>query len=117
MSDDERYALADDLYDAFAAAQAAYDNATPPEPAPAAHETRVFRATVFLTYNGYTPDTEDEPSVEQAMSPSMMEQDAKRVLSPRNWVGGLKLNRMLYVPDNVEVVDGQWMSLAESEEA
>jgi len=99
----------------FARAQADFDAQIPPEGELAPFPTRVLRAVVWLTYEGTTPEDEDEQSVEEEMSPSMMEQDIQRVLSPKDWVGGLKLNRMLYPPDNIEVDDGAWMSVEDAD--
>ena len=87
----------------------------PPEGDLAPIETRVLRAVVYLTYDGSDAEDEDDEGVEGEMSPSMMEQDIQRVLSQKDWVGGLKLNRLLYPADNIEIVDAEWMSPEEAD--
>tara|TARA_R110000765_G_scaffold57503_2_gene112654 strand:+ start:681 stop:1037 length:357 start_codon:yes stop_codon:yes gene_type:complete len=99
----------------FAKAQADYEAQMPPEDDIAPFPTRVLRAVVYLTHDGYVPQYEDDQSIEESMSPSMMEQDLKRVLSVKDSVGGLKLNRMAYAADNIEVVDAEWMSPEEAD--
>ena len=99
----------------YAKAQADYDAQMPPEDELAPIPTRVLRAVVYLTYDGYFAVDEDDEGVEGEMSPSMMEQDIQRVLTPRDWVGGLKLNRLLYPADNIEIVDAEWMSPEEAD--
>ena len=80
-------------------------------------ETRVLRAVVYLTYDGRTPEYEDEESIEEAQSPAQAERDIARLLRPRDYIGGLKpmAYRLRLPPDNVEVVDAEYMSPEESE--
>lgn len=94
----------------YAKAQADYDAQMPPEFDLAPIPTRVLRAVVYLTYDGSDAEDEDDEGVEGEASPWMMEQDIQRVLSPKDWLGGLKFNRMHYSADNIEVVDAEWMS-------
>jgi hypothetical protein len=99
----------------FARAQADYDAQMPLEGDLAPIETRVLRAVVYLTYDGGDAEDEDDEGVEGEMTASMMGLDMKRVLSPRNWGGGLNLNRLLYPADKVEVVDAEWISPEEAD--
>ncbi len=99
----------------YAKAQADYDAQMPPEDELAPIPTRVLRAVVYLTYDGYFAVDEDDEGIEGEASPASMAQDIQRVLTPRDWVGGLKRNRMVYAADNIEVVDAEWMSPEEAD--
>lgn len=96
--------------DGMARAQSEYDNATPPEPAPEPHETRVFKAVLYLTYPA-SPDDEEE-RIDEYWSAGDVEKAVSRVLSARPYAP----LALTYLPATVEAVDGQWMSQEESEQ-
>ena len=91
----------------FELAQAAYDAAEPPEPE-FRGPVRVLRAVVYLTFDD-TETTDERDILENTQSPYDAERDIRAVLS-RRMHGGLT-----YPPDNVEVVDAEYMSQEESE--
>ena len=99
----------------FAKAQADYDAQMPPEDGLAPFETRVLRAVVYLTYDGSDAEDEDDEGIEGEASPALMAQAIQRVLTPRYWGGGLKLDRMVYAAASIEVVDSEWMSPEEAD--
>ena len=78
-------------------------------------ETCVLRAVVYLTYNGRVPEDEDDEGIDVDQSPSDAERDIARALRPRDSIGAMKRNGLTYLPDNVEVVDAEYMSEAEAD--
>lgn len=101
----------------FARAQADYDAQMPPEGDLEPFETRVLRAVVYLTYDGRVPEDEDDEGIEVDQSPSTAERAIERLLTPRDYTGGLKPQayRMNFPPDNIEVVDAEYMSPEEAD--
>lgn len=82
-----------------------------PEP----RETVVLRCVVYLTYDGRPPEDEDDEGIEAEQSPFQAEKDIARVLNPRHPGGGWKHDGLTLAPDKIEVVDAEYMSVAESE--